>query len=121
MYIASFYDSTGRIVGVMRGPRESVEATSAVTGDPFVEGEGNPDLQYVREKALASRPESPSILTRHTLSALPVPCTIRIGRAVYPCTEAEVDLEFGSPGTFQVTVEAWPYLNKEFTVENPPL
>ena len=52
MFTASFYDSTGRIIGVMSGPRESVEATSEVTGDPFVEGASNPDLHYVRDLSL---------------------------------------------------------------------
>ena len=63
MFTASFYDSTGRIIGVMSGPRESVEATSEVTGDPFVEGASNPDLHYVRDGAIVDRPESPAILS----------------------------------------------------------
>lgn len=121
IHTASFYDPTGRIIGVMRGPRESVDATAQVTGHPFVDGEGNPESQYVRENALVSRPESPAILARHTLSALPIPCTIKIGDIAYPCNDTTAELAFDQPGTYHVTVEAWPYLNKEFTVENPPL
>lgn len=121
MFTASFYDSTGRIIGVMRGPRESVEATSEVTGDPFVEGASNPDLHYVRDGAIVDRPESPAILSQHTLSALPVPCTITVGKATYSCIDTVAELSFEHVGKFQVTIEAWPYLNKEFIVENPPL
>lgn len=121
MYIATFYDATGQIVGVMSGPRESVEATALVTGNPFVEGEGDPDRQYVWEGALVPRPELPATLAGRTLSGLPVPCLIRIGDVDYPCAEPVVELEFSHPGIFQVSIETWPYLNKEFTVENPAL
>ncbi|MFY3080808.1 hypothetical protein ACOTF2_12180 [Achromobacter xylosoxidans] len=121
MYIASIYDPEGRIIGVMQGPRESVQATSEVTGHPFVEGEGNFATQYVQERAIVPRPESPAVLIERTLSALPVPCTIKIGDIAYPCNDTTAELAFDQPGTYHVTVEAWPYLNKEFTVENPPL
>ncbi|QQB36933.1 hypothetical protein I6I07_10140 [Achromobacter deleyi] len=121
MYTASFYDPSGRIIGVMRGPRESVEATAEATGHAFVEGEGNPDLQYVLQNAIVARPESPVVLAGKTLSGLPVPSLIRIGNVAYPCAETVAELEFGHAGTFAVAIEAWPYLNKEFTVENPPL
>ncbi len=121
MYTATFYDATGHILGVMRGPLESVEATAEVTGSPFVEGEGNPDLQYVRERVLVSRPESPVVLEGLTLSRLPVPCVIRIGDVGYPTEEPVAELEFSQPGTYRVVIEAWPYLNKEFEIENPPL
>ena len=49
------------------------------------------------------------------------PCTITVGKATYSCTDTVAELSFEHVGKFQVTVEAWPYLNKEFTVENPPL
>ena len=121
MFTASFYDSTGQITGVMRGPRASVEATSEVAGVPFVEGASDSERYYVREGAIVERPASPAILSQHTLSALPVPCTIHVGKSAYACTDTVAELSFEHVGTFHVTVEAWPYLNKEFTVENPPL
>ena len=121
MYIASFYDPLGRIIGVMQGPRESVQATSEVTGHPFVEGDGDPEVQYVQDRSIVSRPASSVVLREHTLSELPVPCVIRIGDRSYPCNDITAELSFDQPGTYLVTVEAWPYLNKEFTVENPPL
>ncbi|AKP92249.1 hypothetical protein [Achromobacter ruhlandii] len=121
MKTASFYDAEGRIVGVMTGPLDCVVATGRHNQQFWVEGAGDPDVQCVMDGKLTPRPQSPATLSGLTLTELPVPCFIRIGDSGYPCTERVAELEFAQPGSYLVIVEAWPYLNKEFTVENPPL
>lgn len=55
------------------------------------------------------------------LSGLPVPSLIAINRKEYPCDEANIELEFDQPGKYRIVVRAWPYLDMEFDLENPPL
>ncbi|MES5323022.1 MULTISPECIES: hypothetical protein [Alcaligenes] len=39
----------------------------------------------------------------------------------YECPEGgNIDLSFQFPGTYEVTVSCWPYLDGSYTVENPP-
>ena len=44
----TFYDAEGRITGVMSGPLASIQATIEYLKEPFVEGEGSLDADYVR-------------------------------------------------------------------------
>lgn len=121
MKTASFYDLQGRVVGVMTGPQECVIATSQHNQHSWIEGAANPDTQYVVDGVLTLRPDNPAMLEGHVLRGLPAPCFIKIADSAYACNDTVAELSFEHAGTFQVTVEAWPYLNKEFTVENPPL
>ncbi|WP_238441667.1 hypothetical protein [Alcaligenes faecalis] len=39
----------------------------------------------------------------------------------YECPEGgDIELSFQFPGTYEVTVSCWPYLDGSYTVENPP-
>ena len=115
----TFYDADGRITGVMSGPPASVQATVDYLKEPFVEGEGNLETDYVNNGMLASRPACPAVFDGRTLSGLPVPSLIKINEQDYPCEASTVELEFDQPGKYRVVIKAWPYLDKEFTIENP--
>lgn len=121
METVSFYDADGRIVGVMSGPHDCIVATGQHNQQQWVEGGSDPETHYVAQGVLTPRPENPAALSAGTLSDLPVPCTIHIGSVDYPCDEPVAELAFDQPGTYRVVIEAWPYLNKEFEIENPPL
>ncbi len=121
METVSFYDADGRIVGVMSGPRDCIVATGQSNQQQWVEGGSDPETHYVQQGVLTPRPENPAVLSGTTLSALPVPCIITIRGMDYSCGESVAELAFDQPGVYPVVVQAWPYLNKEFTVENPPL
>lgn len=115
----AFYDTDGRITGVLSGPSSSVQATIEYLKTPFVNGEGNQDTDYVREGTIVARPECPAILSGKMLMGLPVPSHIKINDQDYPCDTNEVELEFDQPGKYRIVVQAWPHLDKEFTLENP--
>lgn len=121
METVSFYDAAGRIVGVMSGPSDCIVATGQHNQHQWVEGGGDPETHYVAQGVLTQRPEIPAVLSGTSLSGLPVPCTITIGGVDYPCQESVAELAFDQPGTYRVIVQAWPYLNKEFSIENSPL
>ncbi|ULH08586.1 hypothetical protein [Alcaligenes faecalis] len=39
----------------------------------------------------------------------------------YKCSDGgDVELSFQYPGTYEITVTRWPYLDGRYTVENPP-
>lgn len=85
----------------------------------FVEGLYEPGLFYVLGGEAMARPENPATLSGSTLSNVPVPSTIHINNESYPCEESTVELEFAHPGEYRIRVESWPYLDKEFEIENP--
>lgn len=115
----TFYDAEGRITGVMSGPLASIQATIEYLKEPFVEGEGSLDADYVCGGTLTARPVCPARLDDLVLSRLPSPCLITINERDYPCETSTVELEFDQPGKYHIVVQAWPYLDKEFTIENP--
>lgn len=121
METVSFYDADGHIVGVMSGPHDCIVATGQHNQQRWVDGRSDPDTHYVKQGVLTPRPQNPAVLDGGTLSGLPVPSTINIGGVDYPCDEPVAELAFDQPGTYRIVVRAWPYLNKEFTVENPAL
>src|SRR5690606_2744108 len=88
--------------------------------DPWVDGDWYGKDVYVSNGEVHPRPANPAHLDGMTLRDLPTPGTVHIGDAQYPYDEPVVELEFEHPGTYKVRVEAWPYLDKEFEVENPP-
>jgi len=47
--------------------------------------------------------------------------TITIEGQQYECPEGgDVELSFQYPGTYEITVTRWPYLDGRYTIENPP-
>ncbi|CAB3670984.1 hypothetical protein LMG3458_01092 [Achromobacter deleyi] len=121
METVSFYDADGRIVGVMSAPHDCIVATGQHNQQQWAEGVSDPELHYVTQGVVTLRPENPALLDGRSLSRLPVPSVISIRGVDYPCDESVAELAFDQPGVYHVIVRAWPYLNKEFTVENPAL
>lgn len=74
---------------------------------------------YTVSGQVVPRPVNPATRDGHTLMNLPAPCTIHINEAAYLCGDSIAVMTFSQPGTYRVRVEAWPYLDKEFTIENP--
>lgn len=119
MKFISFYDAHGKIVGSVGVPASMYDQTRTRL-DPHVDGDWYEQDVYVANGGVHPRPENPAQLNELSLTHLPTPGTIRIAGASYPYDEPTVELEFEHPGTYTVQVESWPYLDKEFEVENPP-
>lgn len=126
----SFYDERGYIIGGVAMDHSQYEIVGSKL-DPHVDGAWEGDAHFVVSGEVRSRPKNPATLEGMALVNVPVPATIVIrdpvrdgnhpeaGKA-YPCNSATVELSFEHEGTYAVRVESWPYLDKEFTVENPP-
>lgn len=63
----------------------------------------------------------PALIEGLTLVGVRPGSVITIEGQQYECLEdGNVDLSFQYPGTYEVTVTRWPYLDGRYTVENPP-
>ena len=123
MSIYSLYDANGRVLSVLSLQQDDqLEALVALNGAAgYVESAVDGRTHYVRDGELLPRPQSTAVLTGNRLSGLDVPCLVGINDEEYPCNETSVELEFDQPGRYRVVVRAWPQMEKEFEIENPPL
>lgn len=120
--IITFFDSTGKITGRAGAQETVMEVIKEMAVMPFVEGDyfDEKDTKYVVDGVVVPRPENPSTLVGLDLANLPIPSEIIInGSSRYPCTDSTATLSFNLPGIYKIKVEAWPYLDKEFTYVNP--
>lgn len=114
----SFYNTRGEITYELIGDEAGIEANKQRATDPWVEGAWFGKPYYVSSGEVVPRPENPAVLSIQTLNNVPVPAQVIINGVSYETTESVVELEFTQPGTYVVKVVAWPYLDKEFTIEN---
>lgn len=119
LYI-SFYNERGEITGAIGSDEAGILLNKERAEQPWVDGDWYGKDVYVADGEVRPRPANPARLDGMTLRDLPTPCTIHIGAQAYPCNDTVAELEFEHPGTYTVRVESWPYLDKEFEVENPP-
>ena len=67
------------------------------------------------------RPACPITVDGLTLRAVRPGSIITIEGRQYECAEGgDVELSFQYPGTYEITVTRWPYLDGSYTIENPP-
>ncbi len=63
----------------------------------------------------------PAIVDGLTLRGVRPGSMITIEGQQYECAEGgDVELSFQYPGTYEIQVTRWPYLDGSFTIENPP-
>lgn len=115
----SYYDKDGRITGELSGDAVAINLTKELTTQSWVDGMWFWKPVYVLDGEVVDRPENPATVSGSALENVPVPATIIINGTSYDTNESRVELGFSQPGTYDVKVVAWPYLDKEFTVENP--
>jgi hypothetical protein len=117
--VAAIYDlATGEILRFVSGPPETLPL-QASEGQGWLNTTSVQKDVFVKDGQIVSRPRCTATLDGMVLKGLPVPCTVTIGDDVHTVTEGSgegVELEFGYPGTYTVSVTAWPYLEKKFTV-----
>jgi hypothetical protein len=92
--------------------------------EAYIEGTAHVLDDYVDAGTVVRRPEMAVELV-HTsdgcrLSGLPVPCVIRVNCTDYPCETEEEEIIFDQPGTYKIKISAWPYFDKEFSLEYSP-
>jgi hypothetical protein len=111
----TYHDQEGRITGSVTATLNTIDANKVGL---WVNGFGDRSIHYVKDGVITDRPEQKTTLEGSTLKNLPVPCQIHINGEVYECDEDHAELEIDLPGTYQISVTAWPYLDVEFTYEN---
>lgn len=112
------YDEHGRITYGVAMPdfMAAEQLAHVVAGGGFIEGTGNPDTEYVLDGVLVPRPASPVTLSGQTLDNLPASYVVVIDDTEYPGTSPQCELGFTNPGTYTVTVKAFPYLDAHYEV-----
>ena len=115
-YPFSVADATGRVIRTGRLPDPAWIAHQAQGDEQAVAGALNAATQWVDAGEVRDRPENPAVLTGMTLTELPVPSVIVIDGNRYDCNETQVDLDLPYSVTYTVTVEAFPYRDKHFSV-----
>jgi hypothetical protein len=113
-YVAA--DADGRILYHARMPYAMFPFQSPPPGGRFVVGFGSAETHYVKGDEVLERPASTAVLDGMTLKSLPVPCTITLEGVEHDCTDDTCELSFSHPGTYTVTVSAWPMFDAIFEV-----
>ena len=109
-------DSAGVILYYGNVPSFMVSIQEPPPGGQQVIGYGRAETHYVSVGRILPRPANPATLDGVTLKTLPSPCKIMIGTDEYDCTGDTCELSFTQPGTYTVTVSAWPMLDATFEV-----
>ncbi|WP_338848761.1 hypothetical protein V8J88_07545 [Massilia sp. W12] len=107
------YGELGRVLFIGDVPQDML----ALQGERTFIGRIDPVREYVRDGKACPRPANPARLDGLHLRALPAPCVVVINGKRYDCAEAEAELSFTYPGKYRVRVEAFPWMDVEFTVE----
>jgi hypothetical protein len=113
-----YIPESGEIVAHGTCADSVVEAQAQAEGQISMSAEAgcSGDSHYVVDGVVTERPANPATLNGMTLANLPVPCTIRINSAEYPCNDTTAELTFDYPATYAIRVMAFPYLDASFEV-----
>lgn len=109
------HNAEGRILQWGECPPDML-SLQASAGRYVMQGEGRDTTHYVLRDSIVERPANPAMLNLQVLTQVPLPATITINGSRYDVNDSTVDLDFTYPGTYTVTVAAFPYLDKTFTV-----
>jgi len=84
-------------------------------------GEGYYDRHYVSNGKIAMRPKNPTKRNGLSLTNMPHGSVIHIDGAAYEHKQGgSVELRFNLPGVYQIRVERFPFLEKEFEIDYQP-
>jgi len=112
------HSERGEIICKMLLSKEAYEANKE---NPNIKiGDVDSLTQYIKDGLVVNRPAQKTVLVGTVLTGLPSQCIIQINDAFYECNESTAELDFNLPGSYLITVRAWPYLDAEFTYENQP-
>jgi hypothetical protein len=126
MQYQSYEPQTGRIFRTLLIEPHMVELYEA-EGETLFQGEGTGGIDYIdltqSPPVITPRPamqvtQNTTAITADgsdamTLSGLPEPCTVTIGDTVYNVSDGALEWATLMPATYQIRVEAFPYLGWE--------
>ena len=114
----TFYSPTGEITLVASVDEKTLQGIKKDYPN-YIEGEGDPDMEWVQRGSIKRKLSNPSEIKGNVIEGVPENSTIFINGVSYSEITGRVELEFDQPGKYHIRVESWPYLDKEFTIENP--
>lgn len=125
MNITIFDPRSGKINRVIIAPF-GVAQDQVQEGESWVGGHSDDLIHYVDGGLIVNRPTMPGTLNKSTITAdstdtaiisnLP-PCTVTFAGEAYEVTDGSFELTVDTPGTYEISVEAFPYLPATFTIE----
>lgn len=118
-----YLKDTGKIRRTFKSQVMEIGRNHDPATEGFVAGEAHVLNDYVKNGEVRRRPEMDVELTATSggcvLSNLPVPCVIKVNCTAYPNEDAtEEEILFDQYGTYNISISAWPYFDKEFTYEH---
>lgn len=111
----TIYNSSGKILRSVVCPPRMAQIQKK-SGESLVEGASDIFNDMVVGGKVVPRPENPITISGTTLSNVPLPSTISIGKTSYDATDSTVELSFSVPGKYYVRVESFPFKDKVFEV-----
>lgn len=118
--VSLFMPGTGRFDGVVEGHPDYVLAPTVAAWSGGA-APGALDESWWFYGQARKRPACPAVIEGLTLRGVRPGSTITIEGQRYECIDGgDVELSFQFPGTYDVMVTRWPYLDGRYIVENPP-
>jgi hypothetical protein len=111
------YDATGRILRYGSCPADLI-AVQAQEGETSVEFDGQVSdvTHYFDGSIIAPRPANPATLSGLNIDDVPEGSVLEIEGTRYPVTDTVVHLSFTYPGTYDVKLFSFPWLDTSFEV-----
>ncbi|HXA46649.1 MAG TPA: hypothetical protein VNW52_03390 [Burkholderiaceae bacterium] len=111
----TIYDAAGRIVRTGFCP-DGMEQVQAQTGESMLPVDADLQLDYVQNGAVRARPTNPATLNANTITGIPTGAILTISGVAYTVDDGVAELDFTLPGTYSILINAFPYLDANFTV-----
>lgn len=128
MILTVYNTKTGKINRIVDAP-DIIAQLQAGEGEAWITGNSDDLTQYVdtAKRRVENRPKISATVSKSviladgadiaSISGLPQPCTVTLGGQRYWVEDGVFGFTTDVPGTFSLTVQAWPYLDAEFIVE----
>jgi hypothetical protein len=110
------HDQTGRIYVKARMPEKMIDQQVVPAGHSLLLVTCDMDTDWVTGGELQPRPVNSTTLNGMKLTNVPAGATVTIEGTDYTVTDGTADLSFSQPGTYTVTVSAFPMLDATFEV-----
>lgn len=115
----TFYDPTsGRLIGTVSGGQDTLELNKKKSTLPWVEGAYSDEGYFVRDGKVCIREPIPIYLEDGVFLNIPHSTQVFVNETEYLCRDSSLEIEFDQPGVYKISFHLWPYLPKEFTIEN---
>lgn len=111
------FDDKGRILQTLQTSHETAEALYR-QHFRILQAEADPQVHYILDGKVTDRPANPAVLVGSKIVNVPNPTRILFHGEFFTCEDGEIDVR--SPTSETITLQSFPYLDKEFEIEADP-